>query len=128
MMTSPPSRTHLQRGVKTKNWEDRMQKTQKALSIKKLETELKEEKQAEFQRCVYVFFLQATCSCPIITEGGERSRWSGKRLPKKGGGWKRQRPRYVVVVFRVRLRIFFLLDGSSESRTTPPQSGAKQKD
>ncbi|KJA29289.1 hypothetical protein HYPSUDRAFT_154260 [Hypholoma sublateritium FD-334 SS-4] len=43
-------RSHLPDGVKTKSWEDRMKKTQKALAIKKLETELKEEKQAEFQR------------------------------------------------------------------------------
>ncbi|KAF9462107.1 hypothetical protein BDZ94DRAFT_747753 [Collybia nuda] len=43
-------RTHLQKGVKTKTWHDRVRKTQKALSIKKLETELKEEKQADFQR------------------------------------------------------------------------------
>ncbi|KDR85335.1 hypothetical protein GALMADRAFT_54227 [Galerina marginata CBS 339.88] len=43
-------RSHLPEGVKTKNWEDRMQKTQKALAIKKLQNELKDEKQAEFQR------------------------------------------------------------------------------
>ncbi|KAF8973879.1 hypothetical protein BDZ97DRAFT_1912334 [Flammula alnicola] len=43
-------RSHLPEGVKTKSWEDRMQKTQKALAIKKLQAELKEEKQAEFQR------------------------------------------------------------------------------
>ncbi|PPQ67055.1 hypothetical protein CVT25_005656 [Psilocybe cyanescens] len=43
-------RTHLQDGVKTKSWEVRMQKIQKALAIKKLENELKEEKQAELQR------------------------------------------------------------------------------
>jgi len=42
----------MQPGVKAKSWEDRMQKTQKALAIKKLENELKEEKQAELQRCV----------------------------------------------------------------------------
>jgi len=46
----PTVRSHLQAGVKTKNWEDRMQKTQKALSIKKLQTELREEKQAELKR------------------------------------------------------------------------------
>ena len=44
------SRSHLPEGVRTKRWEDRMQKTQKALAIKKLQTELKEEKQVEFQR------------------------------------------------------------------------------
>lgn len=43
-------RSNLPDGVKTKSWEERMKKTQKALAIKKLETELKDEKQAEFQR------------------------------------------------------------------------------
>lgn len=47
-----PSRSYLQAGVKTKNWEDRMQKTQKALSIKKFQAELIEEKQAELKRLV----------------------------------------------------------------------------
>ncbi|KAJ3548327.1 hypothetical protein NMY22_g1308 [Coprinellus aureogranulatus] len=43
-------RSHLPRGVKTKSWEDRMEKTQKEQAIKKLQAELKEEKQAEIQR------------------------------------------------------------------------------
>ncbi|KAG5718796.1 hypothetical protein E4T56_gene2622 [Termitomyces sp. T112] len=43
-------RSRLPPGVKTKNWDDRMRKTQQALAIKKLESELKEEKQAEIQR------------------------------------------------------------------------------
>jgi hypothetical protein len=43
-------RSHLPEGVKTKSWEIRMQKTQKAIAIKKLETELKDEKRAEIQR------------------------------------------------------------------------------
>jgi len=46
----PTVRSHLQAGVKTKNWEDRMRKTQKALSIKKLQAELREEKQTELKR------------------------------------------------------------------------------
>ncbi|GJE85751.1 similar to rRNA-processing protein cgrA [Phanerochaete sordida] len=41
--------SHLPEGVKTK-WEERMQKTQKEKAIKKLQTELKEEKEAEKQR------------------------------------------------------------------------------
>ena len=52
LLTLSPSRSHLQAGVKTKNWEDRMKKTQKALSIKKLQAELREEKQAELRRLV----------------------------------------------------------------------------
>ncbi|KAF5311854.1 hypothetical protein D9619_003137 [Psilocybe cf. subviscida] len=43
-------RSHLPEGVKTKKWEDRMAQTQKKLAIKKLQDELKEEKQAELQR------------------------------------------------------------------------------
>ncbi|KAF5355807.1 hypothetical protein D9756_004081 [Leucocoprinus leucothites] len=43
-------RSHLPAGVKTKNWEDRMEKTKKAQAIKKLQQELKDEKQAELQR------------------------------------------------------------------------------
>ncbi|KAH8120214.1 hypothetical protein DFH11DRAFT_1722056 [Phellopilus nigrolimitatus] len=43
-------RTHLPEGVKTKRWQDRMEKTQREASMKKLEAELKEEKQAEFKR------------------------------------------------------------------------------
>ncbi|CAA7259927.1 unnamed protein product [Cyclocybe aegerita] len=43
-------RSYLPEGVKNKKWEDRMAKTQKALAIKKLQTELKDEKQAELQR------------------------------------------------------------------------------
>ena len=52
LLTPCPSRSHLQAGVKTKIWDDRMKKTQKALSIKKLQAELREEKQAELKRLV----------------------------------------------------------------------------
>ncbi|ETW87349.1 hypothetical protein HETIRDRAFT_424195 [Heterobasidion irregulare TC 32-1] len=43
-------RSHLQEAVKTKKWDDRMQKTKKAQAIKMLHDELKEEKQAEWTR------------------------------------------------------------------------------
>ncbi|KAG6832294.1 hypothetical protein H0H92_003527 [Tricholoma furcatifolium] len=43
-------RSQLPEGLKTKSWDDRMRKTQQAQAIKKLEAELKEEKQAEIQR------------------------------------------------------------------------------
>lgn len=42
-----PSRSHIQEGVRTKNWEDRMEKEKKAQAIKKLQAELKEEQEAE---------------------------------------------------------------------------------
>ncbi|PPQ67042.1 hypothetical protein CVT26_009939 [Gymnopilus dilepis] len=45
-----PRRSQMPQGLRTKRWEDRMAKTQKAQAIKKLEVELKEEKQAELQR------------------------------------------------------------------------------
>jgi len=43
-------RSFLPDGVKTKRWDDRMEKTKRESAIKKLENELKEEKQAEFTR------------------------------------------------------------------------------
>ncbi|KAI0715293.1 hypothetical protein C8Q76DRAFT_730197 [Earliella scabrosa] len=43
-------RTHLPEGLKTKKWEDRMEKTKKEQAIKKLQVELKDEKRAEIQR------------------------------------------------------------------------------
>jgi hypothetical protein len=49
-LTSLCSRSYLPDGVKTRNWEDRMQKTTKDKAIKKLQTELREEKQAEIKR------------------------------------------------------------------------------
>jgi rRNA-processing protein CGR1 len=41
--------------VKAKSWEDRMDKSKKELAIKKLQTELKEEKQAEITRYVETY-------------------------------------------------------------------------
>ncbi|KAF8525049.1 hypothetical protein BU17DRAFT_83965 [Hysterangium stoloniferum] len=43
-------RSHLPDGVKAKSWEDRMEKTKKEKAIKKLQLEMKEEKQAEITR------------------------------------------------------------------------------
>ena len=40
-------------GLRTKSWEKRMEQTKKALAVKKLQTELKEEKEAEKRRSVY---------------------------------------------------------------------------
>lgn len=77
------SRSHIPNGVKAKSWADRMEKTKKERAIKKLETEMKEEKQAEITRCVYhgpIGFLQISNS--IL--GGKKSQRSVKRLPKKG--------------------------------------------
>ncbi|KAF9015511.1 hypothetical protein BDQ17DRAFT_1341198 [Cyathus striatus] len=43
-------RSHLPPGVKTTSWEARKEKEKKAAAIKKLQIELKDEKQAEIQR------------------------------------------------------------------------------
>ncbi|KAI0652184.1 Cgr1 family-domain-containing protein [Trametes meyenii] len=43
-------RSHLPAGVKTKKWEERMEKTQKEHAIKKLQAELKQEKADEINR------------------------------------------------------------------------------
>lgn len=60
-----------------------MQKTQKAISVKKLETELKDEKQADFQR--YDFsFRNVQSTQQSRSQGGEKLRWNGKKQPKKG--------------------------------------------
>lgn len=39
-------------GLKSKSWEERMEQTKKASAVKKLQTELKEEKDAEKRRSV----------------------------------------------------------------------------
>ncbi|KAF4573048.1 rRNA-processing protein cgr1 [Pleurotus pulmonarius] len=43
-------RSHLPNGVKTKSWQDRMEQAKKAQAIKRLQQELKDEKQAEITR------------------------------------------------------------------------------
>ncbi|KAJ3790854.1 hypothetical protein GGU11DRAFT_4268 [Lentinula aff. detonsa] len=43
-------RSHLPNGVKTKSWAARMEQTKRSLAIKKLETEMKDEKLAEATR------------------------------------------------------------------------------
>ncbi|RPD64883.1 hypothetical protein L227DRAFT_560644 [Lentinus tigrinus ALCF2SS1-6] len=48
-------RSLLPDGLKTKKWEDRMEKTKKEQAIKKLQAELKDEKFSEIQRCVPSF-------------------------------------------------------------------------
>ncbi|KAM5530110.1 hypothetical protein V8D89_016219 [Ganoderma adspersum] len=53
MLESTPvqiRRSHLPEGVKTKKWDDRMQKVKKEQAIKKLQAELKDEKLAQIQR------------------------------------------------------------------------------
>jgi hypothetical protein len=49
-LPSQHRRSHLPEGVKTKQWEHRMEQTKRAQAIKKLQQELKDEKQAEIQR------------------------------------------------------------------------------
>jgi len=47
---SATARSHLRPALKSKSFDDRMEKATKAQAIKKLQAELKEEKQAEIQR------------------------------------------------------------------------------
>lgn len=47
-------RSHLPVGVKSKSWEERKKKDTKLVAVKALEKELKDEKQAEIQRCEQV--------------------------------------------------------------------------
>ncbi|KAF8867989.1 hypothetical protein CPB85DRAFT_1367808 [Mucidula mucida] len=49
-LKSATVRSHQSAGRKSKSWEDRMEMTKKALSIKKLEVELKAEKKEEMVR------------------------------------------------------------------------------
>jgi len=63
-------RSHIPNGVKAKSWQDRMEKTKKEMSIKKLQTELKDEKQAEISR--YGLKLYADPSRGIYMLPGRR--------------------------------------------------------
>ena len=63
-------RSLLPDGLKTKKWEDRMEKTKKEQAIKKLQAELKDEKLAEIQRCARARFclpVRATPASPPIS-------------------------------------------------------------
>ena len=90
-------RSHLPEGVKTKKWDDRMQKVKKEQAIKKLQAELKDEKLAEIQRCALSshhpsslprhrlpnFSISfptdvAACSFPIQTEGDHHGAQDGR--------------------------------------------------
>ncbi|KAI0830627.1 Cgr1 family-domain-containing protein [Trametes gibbosa] len=50
MPKSATVRSHLPDGVKTKKWEERMEKTKKEQAIKKLQAELKQEKRDDIKR------------------------------------------------------------------------------
>jgi rRNA-processing protein CGR1 len=50
LQKTPTARSHMQPALKSKSFSDRMEKASKALAIKKLQAELKEEKEAEIQR------------------------------------------------------------------------------
>jgi len=72
-------RTHAPDGVKAKSFEDRMEKTKKELAIKKLQAELKEEKQAELTRRREIT-LERKKGCRRKKETGGRE---GQNEPKK---------------------------------------------
>jgi rRNA-processing protein CGR1 len=81
-----PSRSYLPEGVKTKSWDDRMQKTQRTMAIKKLQTELKEEKLAEIKRCDLSLALQQPYSLTAFQETRDHLGTSedGRGTPKTG--------------------------------------------
>ena len=119
-------RSHLPEGVKTKSWEDRMKKNQKALAIKKLETELKEEKQAELQRCAPSQPLCVVANTPV--DAG-RSLWSVSSMPKKNVAWRRQKPRCAPHTVPVRLSHSSIrLDGRAQSCPPAPQGRPYKED
>lgn len=81
--------------LKTKKWEDRMEKTQKAKAIKKLQDELREEKQAEITRFV-IYHVQLTCTDTHSCYPGERKlRLREERLLRSASDWRKTRPRCV---------------------------------
>jgi hypothetical protein len=66
---SHSSRSHLQPALKSKSFSDRMENASKAQAIKKLQTELRDEKQAEIQRCgsfVFRSCIPLTVSMSIL--------------------------------------------------------------
>lgn len=72
-----------------------MQKTQKALAVKKLQTELKEEKRAEFQRyltfLLYTFFFTFTSSFIL---DAKRLLCNAKKQQKRGSDLRKPKPRW----------------------------------
>ena len=72
------SRSHIPNGVKAKSWQDRMEKTKKETAIKKLQTDLKNEKQAEITQYGWRFrgILRALTRYLL---GDDRLPWNAKR-------------------------------------------------
>ena len=120
------SRSHLQEAVKTKKWDDRMHKTKKAQAIKMLRDELKEEKQAELQRCAPSQPLCVVANTPV--DAG-RSLWSVSSMPKKNVAWRRQKPRCAPHTVPVRLSHSSIrLDGRAQSCPPAPQGRPYKED
>ncbi len=84
-----------------------MEMTKKALSIKKLEVELKAEKKEEMLRYV-------DSAISVLLDGtdgfvdGRRLRWSARRLRRSVRDWKRIKPRWAVMkIFALLFRMLF---------------------
>ncbi|OJT04535.1 hypothetical protein TRAPUB_4805 [Trametes pubescens] len=86
-------RSHLPEGVKTKKWEERMEKTRKEQAIKKLQSELKQEKVDDLKRYAPSPSLCSTQSDVPAPPAAARSPRSGKRPLKSGSGSRRRRRR-----------------------------------
>ncbi|KAI0068373.1 hypothetical protein BV25DRAFT_1818781 [Artomyces pyxidatus] len=85
------SRSHLQDAVKAKSWADRMEKTKKQHAINKLQAELKDEKQAEIQRCVCCLPSRSNPSSAHPDDATSRS--SARRPPRSASAQKSSRHR-----------------------------------
>jgi len=71
-----------------------MEQTKKTLAIKKLEQELKDEKQAEINRSVWSSSL-GTGKFTLLL-GGWKLLGSVAKPPKKGRDWNKKKQRYVI--------------------------------
>lgn len=128
-------RSHLPEGVKTKKWEERMEKTKKEQAIKKLQSELKQEKVDDLKR--YPPLPVSSSPCPTQSDvpaplAAARSPRSGKRPLKSGNGSRRRRRRFapkhaLSVATRSLTFAASPLDGRTPCCQAAPQDGPYQE-
>ncbi|OBZ78741.1 hypothetical protein A0H81_00873 [Grifola frondosa] len=99
-LKSATVRSYIPEGLKTKKWEDRMEKTKKEQAIKKLQAELRDEKQAEITRRKEI------------------------TLERKKAAEERQR----LEEAKAKLTNIANVDGREKSGQVTPQSRSNQKD
>lgn len=124
-------RSHMPEGVKSKSWQERMEKTQKEKAIKKLQAELKEEKQAEITRSVEPLqkrtlfsYICSTCRRRReITLERKKAAEERRRLEEDKA---KVRPN-TLDYFR-QYKESFHIDGCTEGRETTSEGGENQED